>query len=548
MEMNNFSLVNDDATTSVCTMNDVVNSYFDNHKGNVNYAFLTTYDGMDVTVLGDLLLLLPGGNKIINDKKFDVCCGAKKNIIGIENSYLSQLLLSCTHRILVNNAFHPKILMFYYQSEDDSEKIFLIIGSKNITSGEYLDAYVCLEGKVSDGEGNNGKELKEILTESSFWGGTEVKDIFSDEAIKRMNELEKYQFELWEESDEESEGPVVSFHRANEALKDAIISTGDRETIVVSPFVTDEKWDNKYNFRLYTSSGTAESLKNIPRGGVYYLDVTNISIHAKIYITPLKEETKVWIGSANFTTSAFSENNSEILVCLTYKDEKQEIYAALKNTFEEKINNKCIWQEKSQNVENAEEIEVEKKTIIPLKVYEKLDKSLEVIEFKVSEKFECSYSYKDIEIGGVKIIDIIPKSGKPTRNGCVLFTYAVEGKEVEGNFTFDILSKISDQKIKDKYVKLLDEYIKCECLEYNRLLLNPYRKTSSGKKNPPPENTETKSGQKKRRINTLFDIVLQLKLTQTEEKVKKLLSEYEKNYIGKLPEKEAQLIKLYSEV
>jgi phosphatidylserine/phosphatidylglycerophosphate/cardiolipin synthase-like enzyme len=169
-----------------------------------------------------------------------------------------------------------------------------------------------------------------------------------------MNELENYQFELWEES----ESPEVSFHRPNKDLKDEIISTGDRETIVVSPFVTDEKWDN--NFILYTSSGTAESLKNTPSGGVYYLDVTNISLHGKIYITHLENETKVWIGSANFTTSAFSEKNSEILVCLTYKDENQEIYAALKNTFEEKINNKYIWQKKSQNVENTEEIEVEK--------------------------------------------------------------------------------------------------------------------------------------------------------------------------------------------
>ena len=55
-------------------------------------------------------------------------------------------------------------------------------------------------------------------------------------------------------------------------------------------------------------------------------------------------------------------------------------------------------------------------------------------------------------------------------------------------------------------------------------------------------------GKEKRKKVTLFDLVFQLKFTTSEDVVKMFLSNYKNSYIGKLPEKEAQLIKLYLEV
>ena len=560
--MKNFSLVENDKITPIYAMTDVVKAYFEKHKGTVTYTFFTTYDGMDVSVLENMLCSVPGGNKVIYDAAFDACCGAKNDIRGIEKSYLSQLLLSRTHRILVKNAFHPKISMFYYKPDgEDKEKIFLIIGSKNLTRGEYLDAYVCFEGKPLENEQivdtkTNGAELQAILTEPDFWGVKDLEGMFSTETITYLKTLEYYHFELWESSDMKLVKPRVSFQRPSKALLKEILSdvTDETETIVVSPFVTDQEWQGK-KFRLYTSLATARTLQNRPKEGVYYLGFEEPSLHAKIYIKHSVDEikgyvTKVWMGSSNFTEPAFSDKNSEILVCLTYEDRDGLIYNALNDSFEETQKDMHVWQKMCQP---PAEPDGSRKINIPVEVYQELEKQLEVEKVEQgSEDFGCKYKYKPIQLSGVKNIEITPKTGKPTRNGCISFVYIEEEeKERKGSFTFDLLSKISDPKEKEKFEEILQSYIQHECQEYNRRLLNPYKKSGVTKCNDSDSDKDIKSaqtGKEKRKKVTLFDLVFQLKFTTSEDVVKMFLSNYKNSYIGKLPEKEAQLIKLYLEV
>lgn len=558
MEMKNFSLVEDNKTAPIYTMADVLKAYFDKNKGTVTYAFFTTYDGMDISVLEEMLCLVPGGNKVMYETAFDVCCGAKNNIIGIEKSHLPQLLLLRTHRILVQNAFHPKIMMFYYKPvEEESEKIFLVIGSKNLTDGEHLDAYVCFEGKRTEGSKTNGEELQEILTQPNFWGEEKLETVFSNQSIEYLNRLRDYRFELWESSEVKLAKPLVSFHRPSTTLLNEILSdeTDETETIVVSPFVTDKVWNGK-KFRLYTSFTTARTLQNRPQAGVFYLGFDEPSLHAKIYIKHSKGEakgdkTKLWIGSSNFTVPAFSNSNSEILACLTYEDSECTLYKNLRTSFEETKNDIRVWQEMCLPPEPPEG---SKKGNIPLEVYKELGKKLGVISVKqVSDTFECEYLYNPINLQSqcVKDIKITPEGGTPTRNGCVSFVYITkdeatgEEKEQRGNFSFDLLSKFMDEDEKEKYEEILKAYIKRECQEYNRGLLNPLKKSGVTKRK---NKKGTKTNQEKSKKITLFDLVFQLKFTALEDVVKTFLSNYKNSYIGELPENEAQLIKLYLEV
>ena len=570
MEMKNLSLVENDKITPINAMTDVVKAYFEKHKGMVTYAFFTTYDGRDISVLEELLCLVPGGNKVISEAKFDVCCGAKKDIRGIERSYLSQLLLSRTHRILVNNAFHPKIMMFYYKLDgEEQEKILLIIGSKNLTRGEYLDAYVCFEGKCIEGAQQvkntkkNGPELSEILMDPKFWGVKDNTDIFSEETIACLEDIKNYHFELWEPSGNETVKPMVSFCRPSKELLKEILSdeTDETETIVVSPFVTDEAWETK-KYRLYTTFTTARALQNIPKESMFFLGIEEPSLHAKLYIKHSKGRTKVWIGSSNFTKPAFSDKNSEILACLTYEDEEMSIYKTLSDSFKEQKNGTSVWQKTCQDLVQQEGVE---QIYIPVRVYKELEKQLKVINIEqVSEDYECEYTYDKIQYEEVKNIEITPRLGKPTRNGCVSFVYIKkdkktgEEKEQIGYFTFDLISKIiSDEKVKATYEKILGEYIKQECQEYNRCLLNPHRKASvtkggdndsEGEDSDSDKNTKSiQIGQGKRKRITLFDLIFQMEFTTSGDAVKTFLSNYKNSYIGELPEKEAQLIELYLE-
>lgn len=538
MEMNNFNLVRKESQLPINTLTELLRDYFANHKGVVTYALLTTYDGMDITVLEDLLLTLPGGNQLIAEGRMDICCGAKKALSGYENSYLSELLLARVHRVCVENAFHPKIILLKYsQKGEEEERIFMIISSKNITRSTYLDAYVCFEGVKTEGDGN-GKQLKEIFAEESFWGNEEV----AKQIGESLENLGKYQFTSLDEKAE------VSFYRPDEDLFNSIVERkeGDPKAIVVSPFVTDEKWEGT-TVCLYTSEETARGLTEKPSGDLYYLnDIWDLpDLHAKIYIKHCKQTacTEVWIGSANFTTCAFSHKNSEILSCLKYEDTDGSVFGALASSFAQEE----IWKKMDDNkagLEDTDEVKG-KKILIPVEVYRELDKQLKVIPKRIDSTSQWEHCYDEIQIQDVCIKEINPQISHPTRNGSVTFKYIKDNETVEGCFSYDLTCKIREEKLREEYEKSLKEHILSECKERNDRLLTRkdfvgIRKLKTDDSKETKKNTGIPTGRKA----TLFDVILQKKMYTTKEGIKAYLSEYLDNYIGELGEKEKQLIKI----
>ena len=310
----------------------LVNKYI-NHN-HVQYAFLTTYDGMDISVLGNLLLELPGGNELIREERFDVCYGAKAELQGIDKTDLSEKLQSRLHPVLVEGAFHSKIYLFLYR-ENQEDKMILIIGSKNITSSKFLDNYVLLIGSKTNGElENNGNQLKKII--SSF------PDVKINECIK---ELEKFNLA----SVDSKETCEISFCKPDikifkeifkEIPKD--ISNEPRNSekhpvLVVSPFVSLDEFPKKCYVKLLSRKEELDKLRccssNVDlydfNSGYIYSDSNIVSssdfikdddakknnsiavppLHAKLYCLYNGNKTIMYIGSANFTYSAFSGEN-----------------------------------------------------------------------------------------------------------------------------------------------------------------------------------------------------------------------------------------------
>ncbi len=547
MGMNNFNLLREDEQVSINTINALIREYFARHRGKVTYAFLTSYDGMDITVLEDLLLLLPGGNELVYKGKFDVCCGIKKKLEEVEKSYLSEMLLAHVHRICVENAFHPKIYLFYYLPEGEIEKrIFLIISSKNITRNKYLDAYACFEGIRTDEDVRNGKQLKQILTADAFWGGKES----AEEIGKSLEDLEQYHFSGFDEKVE------VSFHKPDrELLKDIITQEESApKTIVVSPFVTDEIW-KKSSVCLYTNEETAKELTRKTTGSLYYLNSLflkdELKLHAKIYIKHRIRtgRTEVWIGSANFTASAFSNRNSEILACLSYEDAQRNLYRDLEQSFRQKVEEISIWKEMEDSEATEESVSDAgaERVVIPAEVYRELDKQLVIRPEKENTASCWKHSYEEIKIKDVSIKEISPQSSFPTRNGSIVFEYSKDDKTLEGSFTFDVLSKIKDETLLGEYKKAWEEYMRSECQRRNDRLLT-HRKLSGIRKQSSDDSQDT---QKKKRTHmsrraTLFDVVLQKKMYLTKEEIRRFLAEYQSNYIGELGQ-DKQLIEILME-
>lgn len=549
MGMNHLSLLEtDEKHTPILSIQELIKEYFQKNKGVVKYAFFTTYDGMDITALEDLLFFVPDGNQLINQGKYDVYCGAKSEILGAEESYLSELLLEHVHRVYVENAFHPKIYMFYYLPEgafDEKElDIFLIISSKNITKSGYLDAYACFHGvKAETVEKTNGAQLKEIITANSFLGTQENANYIAG----KLKDLDHFHFLSLDKN------ATVSFHRPNRELLSQILNHENNEPklIIVSPFVTCEV---KEHICLYTTKETVYGLGQEPKGSLHYLNSERLeglpSLHAKIYIKHRldTECTEVWMGSANYTKSAFSDQNSEILVCLSYKDEGQKFYRELADSFRQEIRNEPIWKETTEwgneTSDNATNV------FIPVCVYSELERLLVVKpQRKQDEPAKWEHLFAKIEeMPGVKILKIKPETSLPTRNGNVLFEYQNECGVTKGSFAFDLVSKIENDTIRAEYTNALSEYAKSECQKRNEKMLM-HQSLSGIRKTSPDKHSESKTAGKVLfgRKLTLFDVVLKKKMNVEVAEIKKYLLEYKNSYIGDLPEDEAKLIEIFTE-
>lgn len=573
-------------------------------ESEVEYAFFTTYDGLDLLILEKMLMALPNGNIFIKSGGYDVFCGAKGKLqYEDDSSFISELLLEHVHRVVVKKSFHPKISMIFYKQKEmqgvEEEKILLVIGSKNISRSAYLDDYVCLIGsKDNDSpqktENGNGTELFNILTQNNFLGQYGTDETGSGkEFYEKLKQLQFYHFKCMENDGAEDNGNVeaVDFIRPDEKILNFLIRGNDEDSplIVVSPFVTDGLWRDS-PVRIHTLEATAqqfEGLKNEePQNeelknnklSVYKLstDISDAlnnrkeqddeeglrvgSLHAKMYIKHCRDmqKTYLYIGSANFTRLAFSKDNSEILVCLTYNDPDGSGYEVLAEAFKDE-------NEWTQITSKPETTENGTGSRIPSEIYEELNKieikklksngSLNLQYFYNDKPIEVGMEFEDDEGGTVEIQKIIPQTEiEITRNGCIEFVYKksneAESDGQNGNFVFDVLEKIADCDLKKKLKEELDVKIKQGIRERGRYMLQ--RSSFKAPIKRPHKNDEGNGRSSGRKyVITMFDTVMNWKQNLGLSEIKQRLEEYEKNFIGgiaEMDENEKYLVNFYKNI
>lgn len=542
--MDNLKIIKDKKINAITTK-ELFGMLKDNGDIQIEYVFMTTYDGMDMLALEDIMLYLPGGNRFIEKGEYDIYCGAKNKIQNVQDSYLAELLLKKVHRVNVKKSFHPKIYMIFYKKSGE-EKVFLCITSRNITRNEALDAYACFEGSIAEeGENTNGCHLKEVLSKESFLGGIELHP--------KIRELPRYDFKCISDCN-----VSVDFVRPNEAVFKAIMDGGKSgmPVIVVSPFVTDGIWQKYNNIRLYTSEATADRLASKPDKGLYYLNPLledTQGLHAKIYIKNAGEVTEVYIGSANYTKSAFSDDNSEILARLIFQDHDGKIYQEFSDSFACDNDGMQVWIE----AEELKGINDEKKHRIPSGVYDCFQ-SLSVhakqvkdtewsFEYKIKEKpVHAGSEIKIGENGKITIRNITPSNGVPSRNGNIEFVYSdKEMPDTVGNFAFDVADKMSKECYTEAYCRALEALIKENLTLRKNRMLQSGRLTGAVRRRDDSNTGNDIKRTRTTRTVTLFDIVMQRKLYYGKEEIVQYLQYFYDNLVGELTRNEKELLNIF---
>ncbi len=542
-----------------------------------SYGFFCTYDGMDLEALCKLLINIPGGATLIAKEKFMVLCG-KKSAIKNDDILFSQQLLKGVKGVLVEGSFHPKVYLIKHKTQDNKEKILLIITSKNITSSVFWDAFVALSGEKTENVEETGENLKKALENI---GGINVTD---NEFLK---DLDKYKFQLLEEVYEENPKEAVEDIKfivpgvEKDLLKNLVEkNTQDDPLIVISPFVSDGIC-GEHNILLATTQEASYKLsKSIPKQlYVFYLSsnlnddgkLREYNLHGKVYCKYCKVEDKtyLYIGSANFTYSGFGDKNKELLVRLTYKGKK--IYEELKASIETDRHNWEKMEKEDLPQAGNDENYTEDNIRIPSEIYEyfegiKVVKALKVDNDRFSIEYQCAANKKiecmddvqieadgkfyPIENGQVTYTEEIIY---PTIMGKVVFSY----KESKGNcMIFDLLKKLKegvdngviDQAVLDSYNSIIQTGIVEDYEIYQKQLFTPKSIGSIINKRPDKKNTNEFQTNNQTRVSLVEDGIFEFvkylvkKYAGNEADIKSELLEKKNKLINKLPEEQDKFL------
>lgn len=499
-----------------------------------DYAFLTTYDHMDFYELEYFFCeILKKGNHLIEKGAYDVFCGQKSKLDETASGLSEVFMDGHIHRVCGEKSFHPKIYCVLYHEKENQNfadyHIALVLSSRNIAKSTALEAYVSLKGSLVEGEKSsggqsNGGKLKKVLEgflPEEFLPEKEENDSCQD-FIQLLGEsncpkkrvgaflkyLEAFCFSLSKDSEAE-----VTFLRPDKGLLEKLVSGNqEKPLLVVSPFVSNKILEicssKDINMKLYSNLSELKKLAYPASENIsfYYLKIGKSSeeaegensekdaeknsgknrkqddffLHAKIYIKyyETKSKTCLYIGSANFTNSAFGDN-AEILAEITFAGDK---YDALKKVF-----NLSDTDEMDENGEKRPrpfwlsyergedgEPEAEAKGRIPDAIYKWINMELKISSLKKTGKdWKITYSLPkslsepdakysvccdennrtfvfrkpetdDNETAEADSVSICQTSSenKITRNVSILFK--VKEKETEGSVTFDLFDLLSD--------------------------------------------------------------------------------------------------------
>lgn len=488
--------VNGQKRANVDSIENIFNRYIP--KGAIStYAFFTSYDGMSIEKLYEILMSLPSGNKLIREGNFDAVCGAKNKLRDCD-FLMSDLILKNTYRKYVNGAFHSKIYLVQYEINGEKEWI-LILGSKNITKDSFLDAYVVFIGKYRQELDNvkaNSDDNPIADSINGYPNGKAFYEVIKDyieECDKILCDLCNIDFKLAQLPDDiKDSNPDISFIKPTEVLLKELCSgnSEDYPLYVISPFVKNV-WSEGDNIRILSRKTELEKLKELPMvNGVqkaWYLQLIKehiketLELHAKIYIKHYESTTVLYIGSANFTHAAFSADNKEILARIVFSDAEADVYKKLINPILDDVE-KEYWESLTETKGDAQTSDNNNTNRIVKKIYDHINDKLNLIEITIDEKsMRCVYSFalenciidNDVEVS----FDVKPENDFIFLNGEVLFEYA----DKTYSYSFDIrdlIKKQGDEKLLQSFEAILDKKIKNEMEMQKKLILSGYQSKS----------------------------------------------------------------------
>lgn len=551
---------------NVVTLEDIIKKALNEAK--VSYGFFSTYDGMELDVLQDMLLKLPGGNELIRKQKFLVLCGGKKDIKNDHILFAQQLLKGIKYMV-VDGAFHPKIYLIKYKSEQ-VDKILLIIASKNITSSSFMDAYVAMSGEYTDNNQETGKGLKLALENicDRYQGN---KDELFDFREEVLDYLDKYKFTLLESSlESDHKAPSIEFIVPS-VQKDLLKSllegnTSEDPLVVMSPFVSKDIWGN-YNVLLATTEEAVKKLDDKVPDKLYTFNLSDQcsedgklrkgNLHGKVYCRCSRDMddkaiTELYIGSANFTHGGFSDKNVEIMVKLTYQG--KELYDEIKKSIEEDSIHWKLYEKDEQNNTNENITTNIEKKMVPGNVYFDLGKISIIKVESIDGRYKIEYDFPDQITPDIRIDKIEPgDASSATRKGKITFIY----QEESYSMLFDVVEKLKEaieKRVLDKqvlvdYEQSIEQEIQEDYDIYQRKLFSPSGITRSvmAKKEiqTPPEDKVNKQQRMSLVEDGMFELVKYLinKYSGDAAQVKEELQVRKNKLMKALPEEQDRFLR-----
>lgn len=321
-------------------------------------------------------------------------------------------------------AFHPKIILLRYESENDKTiRYFVIMLSKNITFAQHLDCFGICYGDVSNTSGFNGKTMRELIKDS-------LPEPYHCENL--LDELERTKFGTLDNE------TAVQFLKGSGVKKKI---KAQEKLIVVSPFISQFEAPTDWGW-LQKEGNLIVSMENqLFSGGKAQKRVLSNKIlektgplHAKVYIGWNKNENKttIIVGSSNCTYNGLDDKNVELNMC--FEKEGDDVYNdAEKNLFgiSQRIDEQDIQKNSTEETDNIKLLIRMAKAFLwdCISCKYKEDKSVEIScdEEGFLKKLNIQQYQCDVKIGEGSLF----RNGVAVKNpgSCVVGTINLHDKE-----------------------------------------------------------------------------------------------------------------------
>lgn len=386
-------------------------------------------------------------------------------------------VLGFSHNNDGDPSFHPKLTVAVMQNQEGTQRIRLIIGSRNLTSERYLESAVCLEGVVSkdrqaapavDPKGLSAllEKLREkFSTVSPFLNNIDslcnaadfsesLKKIIPGAAVKNSSICSENLSCTFDNDWKSAEKAVIfsPFLHPEYLKKHLELPCPDHIHIYANPSDYTKEMEGllkDYSERVKfwipkSTDGKEES--NDSSENAESENISGVFLHAKMYALDLADHSVLYIGSANFSENGFTRN-TELLVRI--KATSFSFVDALNNAMRER-------REKPKETWDTRGDEMMERRNLPSgdkdneKILKELDKRYEnereqdeLTDF-VYQLFEKTVRGAPLDFAIRKLLSIEPASGENA--------FAALRKRVEDTVTYSDLVK----RLREELIAALD--------------------------------------------------------------------------------------------